>query len=436
MFRVVALRVLPCLCLFAWWWGGPACPRAAAQQGLPASETDLNKFRDVKARTEFADLLRGDKELTKADLPLLELGAKYYVYRVTLLTLQKKPGELSAVVEDFDSKMKEAKASPKSQAFLKAFAPELVKCFREVLAMDLKQYQVPVVNAGLMLESLGRTGQAAAGDFLASQVKEGKHDIIKYYALKGLRQYFQSRPPINLSENSEDKERLEEVARIQPVIDFVLRSSPLPNNASGEQVAAYLFIRREGIKALAATRTHGIPVLKPKDAVRAPVAYALERVLAEGNAGLSPPASPSEKLEAAIGLCQMQVKIVPRYQPGLMLDLLGRYLLDFSDLYRADHPEFTRPGKEKKTPLLPWKAAAARLKEALKDLETNLVLDAAALKKVRRLQKDMENAFSVINQRKQLEEVNTLRDFLRELPPPNPMVYEGVSEFQIGRAPK
>jgi hypothetical protein len=339
------------------------------------------------------------------------------------------------VVKEFEVVISQARDNPKSQEFLKYFTPELVKCFKEVLAMDLKQYQAPVVNAGLMLEALGRTGQPVAGNFLAGQVKNGKHDIVKFYALKGLREYFTARPP-RLSENSEDKERLEEAGRIEPIIEFVLRPSTLSANASGEEVAAFRFMRREGIKALATTRIHGIPLLKPKDEIRAPVAYALGRVLAEGKDGLSPPPVPSEKVEAAIGLCQMQVQMVPKFQPDLVLSLLSKFLMEFTQDYRTDHVQFTTKQPAvglPNTPMLPWKYSATRLRQALKDLETILVLDKGALKKAQTLERAVDNALRVINDGKVLDEVNALRDFLQNLQVPNPAVYEGVSKYQIGQ---
>jgi hypothetical protein len=428
--RVCALA-LPVVCAALWLCGGPAGSRALAQKGLPASETDLNKFETQDNRTAWNTLLRGEREpdpKAEADTKLLEMAGRYYVYRLTLITKQKK---LHEVVDELKSVMTQLKADEKRKLTLELFSKEAVKCLQEVLAMDMKQYRAPVVNAGLMLEPLGRSGQPEVGDFLAGLVKDGKrHEVIKLFAFKGLREYFHARPP-KVEYTSLDPDRQPEIARVEPVLDFVLRP-PAMAPANAEEKAACQFVRREAIRALAETRVPVIP-LRNK-AVKAPIAYALLRVLAGGKDGLTPAPSLSEKLEAAIGVCQMKSDpaVSPQYQPDLGVALVGKTLFEFIQRYKADQPYFPAKGVPGKVPELPWKAYAERLRQALKEFHDNLpAANAAARKRVQSLQATTNDLFNLINRHKAIvDEFRPMQAVVQEMPHP-PAVYEGVKDFQI-----
>jgi hypothetical protein len=435
-----AVRLLPSVCLAACLWGGPVCPTGRAQQANLASESTLNSFTFEKKST-FAKLLRGEEEMKKADLPLVELAAKFYVQRVALLAQQKDTKALRGFVAEFESGVvRPITADPKAskrQVLLTALSKELVKSFQQVLNLDMKQWRAGVLHASLMLEPLGQTGQPEVGDFLAGLLKNAKHDVIKLFALKGLREYFQARPP-KIYNFTEAADRVKEAARIEAVLDFLARPAP---KGSEEEVAAYKFIRREAVRALAASRIPVIPVVYPGDKkeTRGLAAHGLVRVLVSGKDALDPPTTLSERIEAAIGLCQMKAEIDPQAQADLVVGLVGKTLVEFAQKYRDDQAVFAakEPGR---VPLLPWKFHAERLKQALKDLQANLPAGAAKAKAAAQaLDKEATAMLDKIRSRKALDEaaIQALQDAVRGLPRPPGNVYEGLKEphIELGQWP-
>src|SRR5207244_1546371 len=102
-----------------------------------------------------------------------------------------------------------------------------------------------------------------------------------------------------------------------------------------EEQMAVRFIRREAIIALAQAGAPAVSAVPDKVAKKAPnpvglVAPTLLKVLA-GN--LQPPPSSHEKIEAAIGLCNMKHPNMPEYNPGLATYLIGQMILDLSAEY-------------------------------------------------------------------------------------------------------
>jgi hypothetical protein len=75
------------------------------------------------------------------------------------------------------------------------------------------------------------------------------------------------------------------------------------------------------------------------------------------------PAEPTlaEQVNAAIGVCHLQAKLLEQYNPDYAAAQLGRFIAYFSTKYR----ESDKDDKKK----LAWKSMAARLGQALKELK-------------------------------------------------------------------
>jgi hypothetical protein len=416
-------------------WG--AAPPAASAQDLPPSEVELNKLFRYNSEVfgEFQAFLKGEKTPSEKDLHVLAKAARYYVDRVALLTREKESGSkgLAGIVSEYEGVIQQITQAKAKGEFKQQFVRELIKRFEKVFALDPKVHKAALVNGGRMLEALGQTGQEEAADFLAKLAKDTKQDVIRLYAFKGLREYFEASPP---KANPFDTEGLQkEVARLEPLIAFLERKVTLPKGITPEEVAGMQFVRREAIKALAEARLPAVPVEKDKKkTIQAPAAYELLRVLAGGKGALEPAPSLSEKCEAAVGLCRLRMELVKNYKPELAVALVGNFLVDFTNRYRKDRDAIAGASKESRKPyLLPWKYNAARLKLALQEFENNLPEGAPARKQVQELHGIAGKILSQIHQGQQPEEPQKLRSFLRGLGPraPEPVVYQGEDRYRI-----
>jgi hypothetical protein len=419
--RLHAIRLLTlCLALFFW--------RGAARAQAPPDESIL-KARTTDAR--FRELLRGEKQMTADDGPLVAAAARYYVQRIALLAQKEKPAELRNYLKAFEAVVKLAEPNPKkpdakTKEVQQAFAEESVKALKDVLKLPFKQWTTAVLWGSFELEPLGSLGQPVVADFLAELVKDSKNDITRLYALKGLSRYYQFKPPEIHSFTGND-ERLREAARLEPVLHYLT----LPLSKSGEDEEVFRFIRREAIKVLAESHLPGVPLLDSKE-IKAQVAYGLVRVLAEGKDGLDPSPSLSERAEAALGLCQLKADadVGPRPQSKLVLALVGKTLVDLSHAYFNDQDNF----KSTLPPLLTWKVYGNRFKLALQDLKANLpAADQPASDKLAGAASFILNAMSSHTKITD-SNIQVLQEAVKGLAAPGPSIYEGRAEPKLDLA--
>jgi hypothetical protein len=464
-----AFRTFCLACLALWCWGGPVQPLAWAQRpddGALKKLYDAQKDRAAKDR-----LFRGEGVDEKNDQGFLDRVARYHVMRVVVVERTPHPKEMYKVVEEFRSliksavgdnwKNKDKEIQENHDKFLSLFGRELVKSFQKVLALPVedfnpKEYESMLVHTSLMLEPLGQVGQPEVATFLAGLVKDPKiparakeppkesknadmrinsvKDVIRLYAFKGLRECFMARPPEVFS-FTQDPEREAIVDRLQPIVDFLAGPPTLAATASEDEVAAFRYIRREAVRALAETRLHSVPFLDGKT-LKAPVAHALARVLAGDKAGMAPPPRLSERLEAAIGLCQMKGEVeanrtaVIKLQPDLVVGLVGKTVVELAQAYQQDYPNIDL--KTGKLPRQAWKAYADRMGYALKDLQATLPAKAdVARKNAAALEKAATPLLKLMRNHKGLSDLQELQDALRNMPRPEAEVYVGASGHQI-----
>ena len=328
-------------------------------EGLKKAFSDTNKRRD--------QLHSGEATPVKGDANVAEAIANYYLYRITHVTErpEKVQEEFSKAV---DSAME--KRAKSNRAYVEGyFAPALAKSMTEVLNRDFKADRSAVIHAAMMLPALGRLKADATNDLLIALVKNG-NDVVRLYALKGLRETMPITPqPLEVVLDFKDAAQNQKRNRDTLHVDSLARYIQTPIPVSGmrdEEVAAVRYIRREAIISLARAGSPAVlarPIKLGKKAdPDGPVAPALLMVLA-GN--VKPGPSLQEKVEAVVGLCNLKYPEMPEYDPSVATFLIGQTMLEFTAEYSKDLANFGVGGAKKELPYLAWKTEAKRLKASL-----------------------------------------------------------------------
>jgi len=454
---------------------------AWAQPERLVAESELKPFEDIPV-PELVKLLSGEipvDDKAKKDIALM---AKYYVYSMTLPERQKD-GTVIKRREGFHERIQfyvvKEGYKEKNKDVRLALAKEMIACFKTVFERNAmgepKLDMASCVNAALMLPTFAQLESPDIIDFLTDLVRDrgrspvawasaltglaatpmgqgpvlsattlvptreyGKFDAVKLLAFKALQVYLAPHPKeLDLDFSGTgflDKEKRQKLAeRVNPLIDYILYP---PYLASKAEIDGYRFIRCEAIKALALIPVPYVPDQpdaknKTPGKILAPTAYALMRVLAKGPDALSPPANLSEKMYAALGLCQIDASIkldenlVPagRYNQELAPPLVGAFLGEFVQAYQQDLTIFTNPDL-KLPPRLPWKVFSKTIELALKDAPKNFT--SAAAKGV--LADVTKTAQTELSQMWTWKQVNPapLQSLVNGLKAPDPVVYQGT----------
>ena len=368
-------------------------PFAPAQQlgtekGLRAAFDGDKKLRG---------LMNGTEPAKKGDEKSAEIAANYFIFRVTHTKNDKKPTE---AYDDFKSQvgvmMEKIVGTDKprqNREFINMFGPALIASMTQVLDRDIEKDPSTVIAAAMMLPQMARLKEDHVGDYLLEIIdmrqsaKEKKyfkgkpHDVLRLYALKGLKEYFPITPLDNFSLDDVKKVQglLNDTKYVEGLRDYIL----FPVNVKGltsEELEAKRYVRREAIAALAQA---GAPAAL---ALKAPVKLGKEAAMLTGKPALQAeglaaptllkvlandlptlPPSLQEKLEAANGLCNMNYAKMPDYNANVALFLVGRTLQEFISEYDKDWVNFA--GKNKLTPMLPWKSEARRLEASLAQMQ-------------------------------------------------------------------
>src|SRR5262249_18292612 len=163
----------------------------------------------------------------------------------------------------------------KNPEFQRIYAKELIKCFKEVLALDVFNPgdQPAVFNACALLPNVAKIGTDEVSDFIIELVANPKtHDSIKLWAMKSMSEL----PPVRVQGivGGANPRRESDLKRVNTLLEFLTRKTP--QNVAPE---AERFLRRQAIRSLAQTGAPAVEIDKVNK-VHGPVVYGLLRPLA------------------------------------------------------------------------------------------------------------------------------------------------------------
>jgi hypothetical protein len=333
-----------------------------------------------KHNQTYYPLMRGDKKASPKEMQeIAKAVSQWYVYRLTFHTNKNIPANMATVVKQFEDDMRIYVLPSKNPEFQRIYAKELIGCFKNVLALEVHNPgdQPAIFNACALLPTLAKVKTDEVTDFMIELVENPKtHDSIKLWAMKSMSEL----PPVRMQGivGGANPRLASDLKRVNILLEFLKRETP--KNVTPE---AERFLRRQAIRSLAQTEAPAVEIDKVNK-VNGPVAYGLLKVLARNKEALNPPASLTERMEAAIGICNLKFnsKAEPRelYQPDVGLYLTGLFMADFVNAYRADFPRFgsglvLKKGKKDAEataiPVQPWKTHAKRLETAFAKLVEN-----------------------------------------------------------------
>lgn len=315
------------------------------------------------------------KTLTGLEAPtgqVLEQAARYYVLRVTLVSMVSDPKKMKdEVLQEFDNMISIATNPGHVKAnreVINKFAPQLVKCFKEVFDLEFNDNRLPVVNAAVMLPQLAKLKHEDIGDFLANIVAdEKKHDAVRVHAANALQEFF----PVKAFTKFElgNKQALERKARDKKRVDAMLTliDRPMLKITDPYEIDALRYVRRAAVATLAQSQTPAISALDKNAKIEGPVALGLIKVLSKK---IEPEPSLKERIAAAVGVCRF-TKYVDEYDPKIGIYLVGETLIDVVNEYKRDYNNIANKAKDKKPTTLYWKETAKLFEAALTDLVNN-----------------------------------------------------------------
>jgi hypothetical protein len=361
---------------------------AGAQEQMESMK-QLSDNYNTAVRSQLDQLRTGAKTVTAADKPAMDAAAKYFIYRFTTIPPLSADG-MAKFRQEFDTWVDGTIKAKEPGPFIRGFGPVLVKRWHDLFDKDFQEYRYPIVNAAPTLASAAKLKDWTIGDYLTEVVKDhasvkgdktpNKHNVLKLYAMRGLREYF----PVTALETTaivpteDEKKKMEHHIRyVGALVEFVDRTEvrkggdddkkkEAPVTRSEEELGAIRYLRREAIESLAAAQAP--VVLANKTKIEAPIAPTLLRILSP-KSGLDPAPSLSERVEAAVGICQMKCfNFVDHYQPEVGVYLVGTLLGDFMTASNKDLIE----AKNTRPPAMLWKVNAKRLEMALLKLKESV----------------------------------------------------------------
>lgn len=321
----------------------------------------------------FADrgrLMRGERLPTKADEKYLDVMAKYYIWRVTAVKAKEDSKVMDRIQRDFKVDLVDSgTTSPlnkNNREFVYQFGKHLAVRFKDVFDLDFAANRQAVVNASIMFAEAARFKQDEIGKLATELIRDkDKHELIKAYAAEALGEFL---PAKTVTENDDWKDNKvvakkdKDLERIGILTSYIQRK--WPNDLDPDVIR---FLRRKAIASLAQVGTPAVAAIKKVNKIEGPAAYGLLRVLSEGDEGLTPAPSLSEKIEAAIGVCNLRDPFSVNYDPSAGVYLVGRTLAEFFSEYQKDFVNIKRDPKDKdRLPAMqPWKIQGERLRQAL-----------------------------------------------------------------------
>jgi hypothetical protein len=415
------------------WLGGAGM--AFAQQEGTKSDTET-PFQSYKPR--FDKLVEYLEKVDPAkDKDLLAVAGRYHVYRLTWATEKSSVAGLHKDLKEI--MLKPATREGKNRVFMKLFAHELVLCLKNLLGRDMKTSAHVVANAALMLPVVALCKQDEVNDFLIDLLKSDKdgkqlyHPYVRLCAVKGLGEINNPAGPRLDDQDDDTPKRLRDLKRFFVLRDFIDLPYP-PEGKDEAHERAYEFARREGIKAMAQMTTPAVAM--DKDKADGPVAASLLYYAMGGPLKNGPKLTMSERLEAALGVCNLKSSSVPSYNVPLAVHVVTKCVLDFALEYQGDYSYFkanpkaeSRKGQAK----MPWKYDAVRLMAGLDALAANASRDdPSGVQAANKLKQIAQGPLELIARHAAVtDEITLLRNLMKENRPANTEVYKGIKASEL-----
>lgn len=284
----------------------------------------------------------------KGHVEAIDLLAKSYTYGVYLRKLDTQPDGIKKEFKEFDSDLSrilKVKNSPAMQPLAEVFSNRIRIHALEVLQLK-DALPIHKLHNARVLAGVAELGQGSVAETLTTVLNDRQqNDGVHYYMLKGLDELLPHLQPPQQAKCAE------------ALVAFLEQKKGPAKNASIEEIDGFCFLRREAIRALAKIHTPAI-----NDKVRP--ALVLAR-FAGNDSRLQPPPRVDERVEAAIGLAQMQTapkdtEYQADYAAGQIAKCLGA-MARMADKERANNIQRTYP----------WKILGTQLKGALETLKKN-----------------------------------------------------------------
>ena len=397
-------------------------------------------------KSRLNQLREGKEAITAGDKTLLEQEARFQLHRLTQDKYWKRSPEgrtLDDYVEDTFKLMPmptpQKPLTDPQQQYMEVFTDAYLGPIDEAL-----HNRTPIVKVNAA-RILARIAESVGGSFVTGQDKtasaqektaeeclkvlkdKDQPDAVKLWALRGLgglftAAYTASTVPVNERPNRRAFKNSDlEDKCIVALVEFVLRKPNLAPNPTPEEVEAFRYVRREAIRTLAQTRFPA--VMNKKEFVGTPTALALARVLVDD--GITPTASLSEKLESAIGLCQLQTNLTDGYHPDYAAHVVGLFI---AELGKAFNNRKNLAGGEIED--YPWKYYAGRLLAALQAWKEANPSNEPSGKYIADLFREFNTVLGAVQKKQGLVNVNAIEAWLKN-PPPNSSLFKGHPETVV-----
>jgi hypothetical protein len=339
---------------------------APAQQPKPKGQERLTFEEREYKRSEVKAIFQGGATDKKA----IDAAAKYYAYRLTHPELQTKKGGMQGIVTEAIS---ELEANRRTEERTNA---EAIQYFNQMLLTRLKEVlpnprPIASMNAARILVKMASLGQEEVTDALADALKDpDMNDATKFYAARGLKEFFNLAFPPPDGQPIYFKDREREARCIQALLANLDHKMPEVPPPTADEIEGLRILRREMIRALALSRYPA--AVDAKGTVQGRTALALLRIIRNDN--VKPPPRLDEQVEAAIGLALLKTKphrdytLANEYQLDVVAYHLGRFFVDLARRHQNRKAEEKTPEQQR------WHTYGARLGVALNALKKDAKL--------------------------------------------------------------
>ncbi len=317
--------------------------RAQGEDELPTTGVESLDKEWRQHRELAAELLKGNRPADPRDPQHVE--ALDVTYCFTWVARQRTPGEMGKLFQQGieSDVLYLTKGKPNTSSAIQIYSEKVIAHALEVLKT---QRLIARLNAARVLAKLAELGPTGLAEALVPVLEDpGQSDAVKFFAARGLRELAAQQPPVI-------KPEVERQA-VETLASFVDRNLAITDATTDEERTAFVYVRREAIRALAQFRNPGA-------AEKGHGAFTLLRVVAKD--GFVPPPRIDERVEAAIGIARMRPSLDKEYNQDYAAAQLALFLDDFAQGQTRERQQQPDP----RAPLaFPWRVMAARLHDAV-----------------------------------------------------------------------